>query len=269
VLTQRLRIQRFSQIFLLILIAALASSCASTFTYRDIQKDFNNAVQAENIPDPSAIGSISSSPQAGYEDVLKRLDDKYIQSLDPRLKMNAYAMKAVAQWRTGKLSEAKQTADTGLALTNVPPSPRDRMVLLIIRPLVNEQDLRGRYLKLPEPQRLTTNEYQKIYAKDFANIAAALKKAAAQATPDTPDSVLYYVYFQRWRVLQDWDTVISHLWDGKDFHSDETDKIQDGARADAAKALNVNEFQEAINNQEEMIPKGYWLRNYMELKAKQ
>ncbi len=268
-LMQRLRIQRFFQIFVLILIATLVGSCASTFTYRDIQKDFNNAVQAENIPDPSAIGSITSTPLAGYEDVLKRLDDKYIQSLDPRLKMNAYTMKAVAQWRTGKLSEAKQTADTGLALTNVPTSPRDRMVLLIIRPLVNEQDLRTRYGQLPQPKRISQTEYQKIYAKDFPDIAAALKNAAAQATPDTPESILYYVYFQRWRVLQDWNTVINHLWDGKKFGSKDSTQIQDAARIDAAKALYVENFQKAIVDQEEMIPNGYWLRNYMELKEKQ
>jgi hypothetical protein len=265
VLTQRLRIKRFSQIFLLILIAVLASSCASTFTYRDIQKDFNNTVQAENIPDPSAIGSITSSPQAGYEDVLKRLDDKYIQSLDPRLKMNAYAMKAIAQWRTGKLSEAKQTAATGLALTNVPSSPRDRMVLLIIPPLVNEQDLRNRYLKLPEPRNLSKTDYQNIYAKDFADIAAALKSAAAQAMPDTPESVRYYVYFQRWRVLQDWNIIIHHLWD-KNIKS--SSDLKKEALDDAKKALNGVEIEDEIKYEKRKIPPGYWLRNYMELAEK-
>ena len=265
-LRQRQGVQRHFQIFLLILMAAWISGCASTVTYRNVQKDFNDAVQADNLPSTTAIGSISSSPLAGYEDVLVILDDKYIQSLDPKLKMNAYAMKAVSQWRTGKLAEAKETAATGLALANVPSSPRDRMVLLIIKPLVNEQDLRFRYLKLREPQRLTETEYQQTYAKDFADIAAELKDAAAQVTPDLPPDVLYYVYYQRWRVLQDWDMVISHLWDGRDFHSDDSNKIQERAFKDAATDLNVADFKQEIENQKEKIPPGHWLRRYMEIK---
>lgn len=251
-----------NKIILLILVAVWVSSCASTVTYRDIQKDFNEAVQAENVQSVEAIGSISSSPLAGYEDVRDRLDDKYIQSLDPRLKMNAYAMKAVAEWRTGKLSEAKQTAATGLALGNVPSSPRDKMVLLIIRPLVNDQDLRVRYRQLPEPKRVSLTEYKNIYAKDFADAAAALKNAAAQAPPDLPEEVVFYVYYQRWRVLQNWNTVINHLWDGKDFKSEESTKIQDQARKDA-------NLEDEIDKQKEKIPQGHWLRNYMEIKEKQ
>jgi hypothetical protein len=265
-LRQRRGIQGFFQIFLFILMAAWISGCASTVTYHNVQKDFNDAVQVDNLPSTTAIGTLTSSTLVGYEDVLAALDDKYIDSLDPKLRINAYAMKAVSQWRTAKFDEAKKTAETGLGLANVPSSPRDRMVLLIIKPLVNEQDLRFRYLKLDEPKRLTTSEYQETYAKDFADIAAALKNALAQATPDLPPDVLYYVYYQRWRVLQDWDTVISHLWDGKDFHSEESNKIQDRAFKDAANVLNVADFKQEIKSQKENIPRGYWLRNYMEAK---
>ncbi len=263
------KVQRFHKTLLLILMAAVVSSCASTFTYRDIQKDFNDAVQAENTRNIEAVGLITSSSLAGYENVLARLDDKYIQSINPKLKMNAYAMKAIAQWRTGKLSEAKQTAATGLALGNVPSNPRDKMVLMIIKPLVNDQDLGVRYRQLREPRRVSLTDYQNIYAKDFADAAADLKYAAAQATPDLPEDVIFYVYYQRWRVLQNWNTVINHLWDGKDFKSKDSTDIQDRASKDTAKALNGVELKSEIKNQKEKISDGHWLRRYIEFKEKQ
>jgi hypothetical protein len=263
------KVQRFYKILLLILVAALVSSCASTVTYRDIQKGFNNAVQAENVQAVEAVGLVTSSSLAGYEDVLARLDDKYIQSVDPKLKMNAYAMKAIAQWRTGKLSEAKQTAATGLALGNVPSNPRDKMVLLIIKPLVNDQDLGVRYRQLPAPRHVSLTGYQNIYAKDFADAAADLKNAAAQATPDLPEDVVFYVYYQRWRVLQNWHIVIASLWDGRADFSEASIKIRDQAYTDTKKALGGVELRDEIKNQKEKITDGHWLRRYIEFKEKQ
>ncbi|MHB8069666.1 MAG: hypothetical protein ACYDIC_17370 [Desulfobaccales bacterium] len=263
------KVQLLSKTFLLILVAALVSSCASTVTYRDIQKDFNNAVQADNLKTVEGIGAITSSSLVGYEDVLDRLKDEYIQSVDTKLKFNAYTMKAVAQWRTGKLSEAKQTAASALALGNVPSSPRDKMVLLIIRPLVNDQDLEARYRQLPAPRRVSLADYQNIYAKDFADAAAGLKDAATLAPPDLPEDMVFYVHYQRWRVLQNWYIVLISLWDGKDAFSDASIKIQDQARADAKKALNGMELKEEVKNQKEKIPEGHWLRRYIEFKEKQ
>jgi hypothetical protein len=260
------KVQGSHKILLLILVAAFVSSCASTFTFRDIQKDFNNAVQAENVQSVEAIGSITSSSQAGYEDVLARLDDKYIQSVDPKLRMNAYAMKAVAQWRTGKLKEAKDTANTGLPQKDV--SPRDKMVLLIIKPLVNDQDLGVRFRQLPEPRHVSLSDYQDPYAKDFADAAKALKDAADQATPDLPEDVVFYVYYQRWRVLQNWHIIIGSLWDGRDNFSDASIKIRNQAYADTKKALNGVELRNEIKNQKEKIPDGHWLRRYIEFKEK-
>jgi hypothetical protein len=262
------RVQQFPKIFLLFLVAAWISSCSSTFTYRDIQKDFNNAVQAENVQSVEAIGSITSSPLAGYEDVLVRLDDKYIQSLDPKLKMNAYTMKAVAQWRTGRLSEARQTAAAGLALGNVPSSPRDKMVLLIIQPLVIDQDLGVKFRRLPEPRHVSSTDYQNIYAKDFAAAAAGLKNAAAQATPDLSEDVIFYVYYQRWRVLQNWHIVVTTLWDGQDADSEVSAQIQKNAYTDTKKALQGVELRDEIENQKGKISDGHWLRRYIEFKEK-
>jgi hypothetical protein len=252
--------------FLLILFAGLASSCV---TYRDIQKDFNSSVQADSTRTVEGTGSLTSSSLVGYEQVLDKLDDTYLQSLDPKLKMNAYAMKAVAQWRTGRLAEAKQSANTALALKNLPPSPRDQMVLLIIPPLVNDQNLHSRYRQLPEPKRVNWMDYKNIYEKDFADAAAELKSAAAQASPDLPVDMLIYVEYQRWRVLRNWGIVLNELSDGDKKESLDSIKIRNQARVHAKGLLNGVELSDEAKTQKEKIPEGHWLRPYIEYKEKQ
>jgi hypothetical protein len=253
------KVQRFYKIFLLILVAALASNCASTLPYRDIQKDFNDAVQADNAQTAEKLGLIiSSNSQTGYENVLKKLEDKDIQSLDDRLKMNAYAMKAVAQWRTSKLTDAMNTADKGLAQKIV--SPRDKIVLLIIKPLIIDQNLVNLYRRLPEPRHVSLTDYQ-VYAKDFADAARNLNTAADQ---DLPVDMVIYVCFQRWRVLKNWDIIIGSLWDGQNPISEESTRIQKRAYDETTKALGGVVLPHAIENQKKKIPEGHWLRKYID-----
>ncbi len=172
-------------------------------------------MQAENVQSVEAIGSITSSSLVGYEDVLPRLDDEDIQSLDSKLQMNAYAMKAVA------------------------------------------------------PRHVSLTDYQNPYAKDFADAALDLKNAADEATPDLPDDMVFYVYYQRWRVLQNWHIIISSLWDGRDYFSEASIKIRDQAYADTKKALDGVEIREEIKNQKAKISNGRRLRRYIEFKENQ
>jgi hypothetical protein len=254
-------LRRLNLPFWLILIAALASGCASTLNYRDLQKDFNQAVQADNVHAVEGLGALTSSSLAGYEEVQSRLNEKYLQSLDPKLTLNAYAMKAVAQWRTGRLAAAKQTADTALARKDVPPSPRDTMVLLMIPALVNDQDIWDRYKKLPKPKRLSWNDYKEVYEPDFAGAAASLKEAASLAPPGMPEDMLNYVSYQRWRILAHWQNVISSLYDAD---SEKGNEMRNRARASAKSLLNGVELETELDTQKKAIPPGHWLRNYIE-----
>lgn len=253
--------RRFNLALWLTLVAVCVSGCVSTITYRDIQKDFNQAVQADSVKTVEAIGSITSSSLAGYQEVLSRLDDKYLQSLDPKLTLNAYAMKAVAQWRTGKLAEAKQTANTALASKNVSGSPRDHMVLLMIPALVNDQDIWDRYKKLPQPKRLGWNDYKEVYEKDFAGAAAGLQDAASLAPQGLPEEMLYYVSYQRWRVLAHWQDTITSLYDAD---AEKAKELRNRARADAKALLQGVPLETALEDQKQAIPAGHWLRNYIE-----
>jgi hypothetical protein len=255
--------------FLLILVSTFLISCSSTLTYQDIQKDFNNSVQLEKINSVEGIGAMTSSSLAGYEQVIDKLNNQYLQSLDPSLRLNAYAMKAVAQWRTGRLTEAKRTAATALAFENLPSNPRDKMVLVIIGPLVNVQDLSLKYRQVPEPKKIAWNDYKNIYEKDYADAASDLKSAVVLAPPDLPDDMLFYVHYQRWRVLQDWRIVSLKLWDGKDWHSEESKRIRNQAQVDASVLLNGVELSEEVVKEKQRIPEGNWLRGYIEYKERE
>jgi hypothetical protein len=60
-------------------------------------------------------------------------------------------------------------------------------------------------------RQVSEAEYHAIYPADFGTAAGALANALSVMHPGTPESVIYYVHLQRWRVLQNWRVVISRI----------------------------------------------------------
>ena len=190
-------------------VAVLALAACASVDYRDVQRDFNAAVLADNVRSVDALGALAGSDaERLYGDVRARLTDERIRALDARLRPNAHALRAVAEWRTGQLAEARATAQAGLRLPEVEASPRDAMVLEMIPALVIDEELVTRFRRAE--RRVTREDYER-YAADFAVAAAALQRAAGRARPATPDTIVSYLHLQRWRVLQNWKIVLSHL----------------------------------------------------------
>jgi hypothetical protein len=77
---------------------ATASTVGSTLDYREVQRDFNSAVQADNVRTAEGLGALTSTnAEQLYEDVRIRLTDEQISRLDERLRPNAYALRAVSE----------------------------------------------------------------------------------------------------------------------------------------------------------------------------
>jgi len=115
----------------------------------------------------------------------------------------------VSQWRCGKLADARASAEKGLGLSNVASSPRDQLVLMMMPALVIDAELVTKF-KATGGQ-VTEAEYKATYPADFKTAADVLASAVSAAQPSTPESIVYYIHLQRWRVLQNWRIVISRI----------------------------------------------------------
>ncbi len=253
-LTKFRSLQRFWAISFIIL---FISGCASTINFRDIQRDFNKAVEADNTETygPQNLGTLTTTYQQNYEDILQRLSEPYIKGLDDRLKMNAYTMKAVSQWRTGKLDEARQTISQSQPDSAV--GARDRMVLMILPALIDDQELTRKYLRLPLPRQVSWEDYEKYYKKGYYQGVWALKEAIRQIPPELPENMVYYVHYQRWRILNNWNIVATSLKAGKQKSEDdqiEADKDLRVKAGNGAKDLLGDSLEKEIQKEREAVP---------------
>jgi hypothetical protein len=77
------------------------------------------------------------------------------------------------------------------------------------------------------------------------------REVAANVRPSTPDPIFSYVYFQRWRVLQNWSIVIGKIQGDAE--------ARQAARARAGKRLATRLGDEA-KRMEDVIPAGEPIR---------
>lgn len=234
---------------------AMFDMVSSTVDYREIQRDFNSAVQVDNVRTAEGLGALTSTnADQLYDQVRTRLTDDQISKLDERLRPNAYALRAVSEWRTGKLGEARTTAQTGLQLPNVSASPRDEMVLRMIPALVIDAQLVTAFRN--GGGKLSKQTYDSQYAADFATAADAMKGVTATLSPATPASIVNYAHLQRWRILEDWHIVISKIEDGP--------PARQAAREDAKQRLGGVDLDAEIKAEEQLIPADDPLRKSIE-----
>ena len=253
---------RSLQIFWIIaVIILLISGCASTIDYKNIQNDFTKAVEADNLQsyDPQMLGTLTTTYQHKYEDVIQRLKEPNIQSIDPRLKMNAYTMKAISQWRTGRLDEARQTVALSQAQPDASVGARDKMVLRILPALITDQELTQKYRRLkvfvenPLFRKLSYQDYKKDFEKGYYQAVYSLKDAIKKIPPELPENMVDYIHFQRWRILKNWLITIFSMPEGN-------------SRGDAyqvAKNLLDVDLNKEIENEINAVKQGAYLWNLM------
>src|SRR5258705_766055 len=126
---------------LLLFLALAAAAGCSTLRYRNVQSQFEDTVRADNQRFTMPFTDVAS----GYQAVANELTPDYIARLDPKLRPNAWTLRAVSQWRAGESSQAVASSVEGLAGIDRlrPQSPqlehnRDSIILTMVTALVEE-----------------------------------------------------------------------------------------------------------------------------------
>ena len=198
------------------------TGCFTTREYRKIQQEFNAAAEADNTRTFSLnnLGAVSVA-QSRYDQVSSKLTSDFINGLDPKLKANAYTIKAISEWRTGKTDAAYETANKGLEDSEVKKSPRDKLILEIILPLVLDKELMQKYQNIEPDERgdrkLSFTDFKSQFEPDFITALEKLDNAIKTPVVGTPQSIIDYAHFQRWRILQNKHYVLSFVIVSRDI----------------------------------------------------
>jgi hypothetical protein len=201
--------------FPLFLLLALTVTACGVVPYRNVQRDFNNAVREDN---EAAVSPFMDSSTAGYETVFNELTPEYINGKgpknrglkEPRLRPNAWMLRSVSAWRLKKYTEATTGAANGLAL-DPDEASRDAIIMSMMEALTAHSEVMDRWV---EAGRAFS---QSQYDDERENLARAWKKLTdveKMATDATPKSTLYYLHYQKWRLAQDWGYLITTVKDG-------------------------------------------------------
>lgn len=225
---------------ILCLTLALAAGCR-TIAFRDIQRDFQDAVRADNAGDPFSDG---------HESVVATLTPEYISALDARLRPNAWMLRAVSAWRSGQYRMANESAERGRRDPGLVSGSRDDVILNLVPALAIDGEQTARLSRAPAA----------LSGADYRNYETAYKLALQQISEarnrfneKTPEDVAAYFYYQRWRLLQHWTAAINRL------DPREPDAIV--AATEQARRILGKPLDEAVIESRDKIPTGHPLRN--------
>jgi hypothetical protein len=223
---------------------ALATSACQTVQYRQIQGDFEAAVLADN----AQLNPVIDRSTELYEEVAGSLTDERIGKLDPKLRANAWMLRAFSEWRSGQLAKARASAGSGVDAKPA-ESSRDDVLLQLIPALVIDSEIMNAWVAAG---RVTdAAAYAGSQEKDFGTALARVDKAKGRIGPATPLGTIYYVEYQRWRIIQNWREVISRI---PDEQRDERRAARERAQVDG-KAL-----KDAAQESRDAIPESNFLR---------
>jgi len=232
-------------VVLLVGLLGLGSPACATFGYRSVQSDFEAAVLADN----QELDPIIDRSGQLYAEVVGALSAERIASLEPRLRANAWLLRAFSQWRLGAFADARASAARG---RNAGPAlhSRDDVLLHLIPALAIDSEAMQAFVAAG--RRVEPARYQARFAPDFATALEQVGAAEARFGAATPHSTRFYVLYQRWRLVANWREVVSRLPDAE-------------ARRQARAHARVDglSLADAANAAREAIPESYFLRQRM------
>ncbi len=174
--------------------------------YRTIQSDFEQAVTADNAAGLSAL-----TGETRYEQVIKELTGEYIGKLDPELQANAWMLRAVSEWRAGKLGAARASAEKGLGVLEVLGNPsslkRDQLILTMIPAQVVDSEAMAKWQAAGRKSSVVLSDE---LATSFDTALVKLGEAAG-LLDEVSESAANYYHYQRWRMLRNWAQVITSI----------------------------------------------------------
>jgi hypothetical protein len=231
----------FQAVFRAALLVALAfSSACTTLDYRNVQGEFVDAVSADNAWSVSPFGA--NAADGLYRSIHAELTDAYIAGLDSRLQPNAWLLRAVSAWRLGDFSDARTSAATGLdKLSDAQKGSRDHVMLAMLDGLIIDSDLLAKFQSLDK--KVTLDAYQSTFSPDFDTGLKALDDGFNESGRATPPEVGWYYHYHRWRLLQNWRTVVNSI----------NDQDRATARVDAEGKVG-QDLRQALDQEKKMIP---------------
>ncbi len=186
--------------------ATLLCSACSTLDYRAVQGDFEHAVRVDN---EGTVNPFVDSSPALYAAVVARLAPDAIERLDPRLRANAWLLRAYAAWRAGDLETASDSVVQGRAAAP-PPGSRDDVLLALLPALIVDSEVMDAWEAAGRP---ATPAWYRQHEKDFETAWEQTEQARARRGRATPPGVDDYLSYRRWRLLRNRLEVISRIDD--------------------------------------------------------
>jgi len=197
------------RITILLLIVLVLSSC-QPIEYGTVQREFERAVQVDN----SRVVSPFTDGAADFSAVIEKLTPEHIEKLDPRLQPNAWMLRGISAWRSGKWKMATDASRNGLDL-NPPAGSRDAVLLTMLPGMVFESQTLEKWAAVPVKNE---DEYNKL-RDDMSSAWEKLVTAENTINAVTPASTDYYLHYQKWRVAMNWGQMII------DASQDDFDKV--------------------------------------------
>lgn len=236
-------------------ITVLITGGCTIFQYRDIQSNFERAVRIDNGESVSPFTEDNSSE--AYQSIIDGLSEDRIADLDDRLKANAWLLRSYSAWRIGDLNDARQSASKGLNQGSPGAHSRDKVLLVLIPALLAESETMSYWAAAN--QKTSPQDYKETHEKSFELVWDKILAAQLEIGDPTPESVGYYVKYQKWRILQNWRQVIDSFPSGRD---DDRRAAKDRARNKVGADLNV-----AAKQARDKIPENHTLRKLIEAKG--
>jgi hypothetical protein len=215
------------------------TSC-HTLQYREVQRDFEEAVRLDNQGAGSPFTELHSN-------VVAELTPDFIAKLDAKLRPNAWMLRAVSAWRSGNLAVATESAQRGQKESTLQKSSRDAVILELVPGLVVDSEIKTKWIAAGKAMNGTLYEE---FERDFKTAHREFKEAQNEIGPATPESVVSYVHFQKWRFLENWRHLVSWIIKG-----DEREAAQARGEVFLGKS-----FKDAANAERDAIPEGHPLR---------
>ncbi len=212
----------------------LGASCPQVLDYRTVQSDFEQAVRADNSAGLSAL-----TGETRYQQVIAELTDDYVAGLDPRLRANAWMLRAVSEWRAGELGAARASAGKGLraleSLSNPVALKRDELILTMVPALVVDAEAMAKW---QAAGRKSSVELTDELAGSFDTALDKLEEAAG-LLGEVSESAANYYHYQRWRILRNWAQVITTIQVTKDDGTIDAGKTRDAKRDARERAATI------------------------------
>lgn len=258
--------QRIGRAFLIASLLAVLTGC-TTLQHRSVQSRFQEAVRADNerfaVPFTDVVKE--------YRSVAEEISDAYIAGLDPKLRPNAWTLRAVSQWRGELYAEAVASAHQGIAelskLRSQSPEwdgGRDGILLTMLPGLVEDSRLRQRWSSHGADDLAA---HYDEYTVKFRAALRALSEAQEKMSAATPVEVVQYWRYQSWRVLQNWFYTISQLPLDVQAEANRTADAFVKTTFATAKLANVATLKDAIQSVSEALPKSHPYRQLIDLES--